>query len=154
MTDGLFPDGALPPGRRKNHVRLHGPYARQVTGWRLKFWFAMTGHPEGDRRYELSYDGSKQGPVSRFRGTRGDQNARRCTPLPGFRKFLLPDDLTCYPSIAYPRFAGDRIEQAMLSMLPPEAVADMTLVRMLGVSALPNRAPEIKGDDLWGLLKD
>ena len=130
MTGDLFRATELPiQHARPDGVRLIGPYARQRMDWdRIKFWFAMIGHREGTRRYELAYTLSRREPISRYRGGADDTS---------FRSHALPADLSPFPSIAYPRHAGDKLELAMQSMLCGEDLADAVRLTRFGI--MPER---------------
>ena len=126
---GLFPD-PLPLAHKPGGERLHGPYARQdmradAKIYRIKFWFGLMGDFPS-LRYELICDRGE--PVPKFR-QRGMANS--------FKRHALPDDLSRYPSVAYPRHKGDRLELAMQSLISePDDVADVLRLTRFGIAPL------------------
>ncbi|MDR6954150.1 hypothetical protein J2X65_003518 [Ancylobacter sp. 3268] len=124
MIGDLFRE-ALPHRLAPDHpVHLVGPYARQTLhGFRLKFWFAMTGHKDGTRRYELAFDVGDPKGRHRYRGS-GE---------PGdYREHTLPGDLSLYPSMPFPAH-GQRIEDALTSMLTGDDLADVVRLTRFGI---------------------
>lgn len=125
MTGDLFSDHAPSPGSAPDNRRLIGPYARQeLADYRIKFWFALTRHAAGTRRYELACTKGDRRPLARFRGDESDTS---------LRKFLLPADLSAYPAAPYPRHKGDRLERAMLAMLTGDDLADAIRIMRFGI---------------------
>lgn len=113
---------------------LHGPYGWQVVGGRLKFWFAFT---EDDGAGILRYEGLIG---------RGDKTLKmRNRPYfedgapkysANFENFRLPEDLTPFPTLPFPRHEGDRLAYAAMSMLHGDHVANLARLR-LGVPLTP-----------------
>lgn len=110
-----------------------GPYARTVTAEKLKFWFALVGHEPDPVRYEVTVDRIQRTAAYRRRPLFGDKPG---THRANFNAYRIPDDLSAYRALAFPRFKGDRFPAAALSMLEGEDVADVTRVRLIGL--LPN----------------
>lgn len=110
--------------------RLIGPYARQVTHSKLKFWFAFVG--EGDenwpQRYEIAWDPIDPKPRARRRPIYD----KPPTQASNFLAYKVPGNFEDYPSIDYPRFPGDRIADAAASMLGPEHAADIARIVLTG----------------------
>lgn len=122
---------------------LCGPYARQVTKWKLKFWFVLV-HDDGSRphgRYELSIDTYTRKMKARSRPTYEGSVPTHSSNL---IEYAIPDDLSGLPSMAYPRFKGDTIAAALTTLLTPADVPDVVRVRLIGV--LPSTKIPMKGD--------
>lgn len=118
---------------------LVGPYARQVTPWKLKFWFVLINDEFfHHKRYSLEFDG------------RSARMWRRDESVAAFRKHAVPEDLSTFPAITYPRHKGDRLEDAAMSMLVGDDVADVLRLRLTGI--LPQSQPG--GGDLPLLAND
>ena len=110
---------------------LIGPYARQIVGGRLKFWFAFEGRKGKIGRYEALIGKGYSEPVMRTRPK-------------AFHAYALPDDLTAYPRATL--VTGDTLATTALALLRGEDIADVTRMRFLG--ALPTRqAWQPIGDD-------
>lgn len=112
---------------------LIGPYARQVVGDRLKFWFAFKlDDGAGLVRYEGAIDPRK--PLKmRNRGYFKDVLPRESC---AFQRFAIPDDLAPYPALSYPRFSRDNINVAAVEMLRPQYIVDLTRAR-IGIPPQP-----------------
>lgn len=115
--------------------RLIGPYARQLTPWKLKFWFALVTHHDGVKRYEVAIDKHERVMKARSRPVyEGKVPPHRSN----FAEYALPSpkDLKRFPAIKYPRHKGDTIAAAATSMLTGTDVADFARLRLIG--ELPN----------------
>lgn len=108
---------------------LIGPYARQVTNWKLKFWFAF--HQDGEaspRRYEVSADWFDRSIKSRRRPFYAGKGPKQAS---NFLEFPLPADLSGYQHTHFPRHERDNFVDAAVSLITrPGDVANLTLVRM------------------------
>ena len=112
-----------------------GPYARTVTEWKLKFWFALVGHEPEPIRYEVTIN--DHGRVEyRRRPLFGEKPGSHRS---NFNAYRIPEDLSVYPSVELPRFKGDSFTDAALSLLSGKDVADLTRVRLVGI--LPDKIP-------------
>lgn len=124
----------------KGH-RIVGPYAWQVTRDKLKFWFVFVAADGWQVRQEVTIDRLTRALASRSRpvfDTQGTHSAN-------FKRFPIPNDLSAYPSLAYPRGnKGGLIADAAISLLTGEDLADATRVRFFGI--LPE-TPRFKGDE-------
>lgn len=113
---------------------LIGPYARQVTGTKLKFWFVQQFMDGTTSRYEVAIDTHDKKLKARHR----PYFSKVPTHSSNFNNFLIPDDLAAFPSAPFPRFYKDRIADAAKSMLQGQDIADLTRVMLIG--ALPQLA--------------
>jgi hypothetical protein len=101
---------------------LIGPYARQVTGLRLKFWFAFVlDDGAGIDRYEMGL----------WKHDKELKARRRPVNKPGapFSDYRIPSDLSAYPSESFPRFPREKLADAALTLLLPLDIAAVTQVR-------------------------
>jgi hypothetical protein len=113
-----------------------GPYARCITEWKLKFWFALVvGKGLKPIRYEVTVDRLNRKHAFRRRAYFDSPGAHRTN----FSRYLLPDDLSMFPSVAFPRFKGDDFIRAAISLLDGDDIADVTRVRLVGL--LPELPP-------------
>lgn len=106
---------------------LIGPYARQVTsGGKLKFWvaFRRTGQL---RRYEVSIgaNGSFQHRLRPWDYPPGTKYASN------FLQYLIPDDLSRFPSATIARAA--EIPAALPHLLSDDDLADVTRLKIFGL---------------------
>lgn len=108
---------------------LIGPYARQSTGWKLKFWFAFVTDDHTILRYEVTGDRHSRKVVARHRPV---YDGRVPKQAGNFSDYLVPEDLSDLPHTHYPRFPRDRLADAALTLLPPEYVADLTRLHLTG----------------------
>jgi hypothetical protein len=129
MTGDLFraplPAQLPPPNPDAN--TLVGPYGRQeLAGYRIKFWFALVDGTGGrlHQRYELLFTKGEAIPRWRARGDSEDTT---------FREHAIPDDLSSFPALTFPRHKGDRLMAAMQSMLVGEDLADAVRLARFGV---------------------
>lgn len=130
MTGDLFRGALLPvrlPPPHPDADTLVGPYARQLlSGYRLKFWFAFV-HGDGGalhQRYELLFTKGEAIPRCRARGDTEDTT---------FRDHAIPDDLSSFPALTFPRHKGDRLMAAMQSMLVGQDLADAVRLARFGI---------------------
>lgn len=122
---------------------LIGPYARQVTGTKLKFWFALKVAVDGRiMRYEIAIDTFTRKPDARQRPI---YPGKVPTHSSNFNEYLPPSDLSPYPCVEWPRFPRDKMSDAALTLLRGQDIADFTRVRMIGV--LPEPAKHGKPGD-------
>lgn len=112
---------------------LIGPYAKQVTPSKLKFWFVLQRGDVDVMRYEVTIDGSDRKLTSRARRTYEGKVPKQAS---NFEKYKIPDDLSAYPSVSYPRFKGDKLADAAGSLLRGHDLADVLRVKLVG--ELPN----------------
>lgn len=134
MSGDLFqcaPLAAAQRPPRPDDDTLVGPYRRQLLGdCRLKFWFALV-HGDGralHRRYELLFIRGEG--AARYR-VRGDSDDTR------FRDYAIPEDLSPFPALTFPRHKGDRLLPAMQAMLSGDDLADA--IRLSRFGAMPAR---------------
>jgi hypothetical protein len=122
---------------------LIGPYARQVTGTKLKFWLVQVFEDGSRSRYEVSIDTFDKRVKARhrpiFKGKVPSHSSN-------FNDYLIPDDLDLFPSALFPRFYNDKIADAALTLLRGQDIADVTRVRMIGI--LPEPAKHGANGDL------
>ena len=123
---------------------LIGPYARQITGSKVKFWFALDDVQDCMcSRYEVSIDTFDKRVKARHRPI---YLGKVPTHSSNFNDYLIPDDLDDFPSVEFPRFPRDKIADAALTLLRGQDIADVTRVRMIGV--LPEPAKHGTNGDL------
>lgn len=124
---------------------MHGPYARQITEYHLKFWFVLAlDDGLGTRRYELTFGlPPNAAPRARYRGYFGEVAPRYRS---NFNNYFPPDDLSPYNLTPFPRFDRDTLADAMASLLQGEDLADA--VRLSRFGGLPNLARYGKHGDL------
>ena len=108
---------------------LIGPYARQVTASKLKFWFVFIGEAGFQSRQEVTVDEVTRRAAARSRPYFDVPQ----TYSSNFERYKIPADIYAYPSLDFPRFKGDRLVDAAISLLTGEDIADATRVRMVGV---------------------
>jgi hypothetical protein len=111
--------------------RLIGPYARQVTATRLKFWVAVR-NGAGLRRYEVAVDTMSRMLSSRHRRFDYPTGSEYAS---NFVDYLIPVDLTGCPSTD---LAGRDLKIALLDLLTDEDKADVVRVKIFGL--LPEAA--------------
>lgn len=123
---------------------LIGPYARQVTGTKLKFWFALDDVQDCRcSRYEVSICIFEKKVKARHRPT---YLGKVPTHSSNFNDYLVPDDLGDFPCVQFPRFPRDKIADAALTLLRGQDIADFARVRMIGI--LPQPAKHGANGDL------
>ncbi|MBR2689186.1 MAG: hypothetical protein IKE42_15140 [Aquamicrobium sp.] len=120
---------------------LIGPYGRQVTASKLKFWFVLIGEDGLQIRQEVTVDAATRIVAARSRPFYDTPQ----TYSANFERFKVPADLSAYASHTFPRFKGDRIADAAISLLTGEDLTDATRVRMIG--ELPN-TPRYRGEQV------
>lgn len=109
---------------------LYGPYARQVTKWKLKFWFVHAVDDGPLARYEVAIDTFDRKLKARHRPF---FEGKVPTHASNFDKFLIPADLTGLPHIDFPRHERDSMVDAALDLLrQSEHIADITRVSLIG----------------------
>ncbi|QPC87126.1 hypothetical protein GA830_10510 [Mesorhizobium sp. NBSH29] len=111
---------------------LVGPYARQVTASKLKFWFALV-HEDGSAlhgRYEVHIDANDRALKARARPVTSPKGPTSHSSL--FAKYAVPEDLSPYPCVGYPRFKGDKLADAAATLLAGVDVSDAARVRIVG----------------------
>ncbi|NTD85470.1 hypothetical protein [Agrobacterium tumefaciens] len=108
---------------------LIGPYARQVTIWRLKFWFALVRDDgEGTDRYEISMQ--MRGKQLEARRRPVFKKGQVPTHASNFYEYLVPDDLSPFRQESVPRFPRDKLADAALTLLTSEDIAAVTQLRL------------------------
>ncbi|CCF19136.1 protein of unknown function [Pseudorhizobium banfieldiae] len=116
---------------------LYGPYARQITGTKLKFWFAFDEEETGlTHRYEVHVDTFEKRVKARHRPV---YPGRVPTHSSNFNDYLIPSNFDEYPNLAFPRFPRDKLALAAQTLLSPADFADLTRVRLLGQLPTPPR---------------
>ncbi|EUB97280.1 hypothetical protein PMI07_000856 [Rhizobium sp. CF080] len=106
---------------------LIGPYARQVVFGRLKFWFAFRSDEGKTLRYEALI-----GPRDKTFKMRARDHWGAKAPKYGanFHDYRLPEDLSPFPQLSYPRFPRDKLADAAFSMVRGTDIADLTRLRI------------------------
>lgn len=123
--------------------QLIGPYAKQVTGSKLKFWFALDDAQDCRcSRYEVSIDTFDKKIKARHRPEYLGRVPSHCS---NFNDYLIPEDLDDFPCVDFPRFPRDKIADAALTLLRGQDIADITRVRMIGILPPPAKHGE-QGD--------
>lgn len=123
---------------------LHGPYARQVTEFHLKFWFVLVcDDGKGNRRYELTFGRGNPNPRARYRRYFGEKAPKYRS---NFNDYLAPEDLSPFNLTPFPRFERDKLADAAASLLHGEDIADVIRLTRFGI--IPNLARYGKHGDL------
>lgn len=124
---------------------IHGPYARQITDYKLKFWFVLVlDDGEGFRRYELGYERNQSKSKARYREVFTGKVPQYKA---NFTAHLPPVDLSPYGCTHFPRFERDRIADAAASLLQGQDIADVVKLTRFGI------VPELARYGINGDLK-
>lgn len=117
---------------------LRGPYARQVIGRRLKYWFALVTTGGEARRYEVLFGREFRAGKARFRPAYPDGAPKYGS---AFRDYATPPLLAPYPRALL--YEGQKLVDVARTLLSDEDRAD--IVRLILTGETPrNHAP--KGD--------
>ena len=115
--------------------QMYGPYARQVIGGRLKFWFALITDRGEVRRYEVLFAKGGLRGIARYRPFSEGPSPRGGSHFTAYR---VPDNITDHPSA--PHKKGALIKETARLLLTGDDLADVIRICLTG--ELPSRFKE------------